>query len=232
MKLISHDLQDGGKLPNRHVFNGMGYDGDNISPHLMWDDVPAGTKSFVVTCYDPDAPTGSGWWHWVVANLPADTRVLPQGAVPVRRSCRKRPFRPAPILVRQATAARRRRRAKPTAISSPSTPWTSRKLRWMLRPAARWSALTSISIPSPAPPSPPCSVNLPRIAACALSGYPRRHLFFGWRCAYPTYTTPTPMLAQRRRAIAAGTEPLSCRAAADALPGLRCYCAVILPGGG
>ncbi|WP_411911080.1 hypothetical protein [Acinetobacter baumannii] len=51
MKLISHDLQDGGKLPNRHVFNGMGYDGDNISPHLMWDDVPAGTKSFVVTGY-------------------------------------------------------------------------------------------------------------------------------------------------------------------------------------
>ncbi|STV08595.1 ybhB [Klebsiella pneumoniae] len=112
MKLISHDLQDGGKLPNRHVFNGMGYDGDNISPHLMWDDVPAGTKSFVVTCYDPDAPTGSGWWHWVVANLPADTRVCRKGPVPVRRSCRKRPFRPAPILVRQATAARRRRRAK------------------------------------------------------------------------------------------------------------------------
>ncbi|VDZ69043.1 UPF0098 protein ybhB (plasmid) [Klebsiella aerogenes] len=44
MKLTSHDLQDGGKLPNRHVFNGMGYDGDNLSPHLMWDDVPAGTK--------------------------------------------------------------------------------------------------------------------------------------------------------------------------------------------
>ena len=72
MKLISHDLQDGEKLPNRHVFNGMGYDGDNISPHLAWDEVPAGTKSFVVTCFDPDAPTGSGWWHWLVANLPAD----------------------------------------------------------------------------------------------------------------------------------------------------------------
>ena len=80
MKLISHDLQDGEKPPNRHVFNGTGYDGDNISPHLAWDDVPAGTKSFVVTCFDPDAPTGSGWWHWVVANLPADTRVLPQGS--------------------------------------------------------------------------------------------------------------------------------------------------------
>ncbi len=79
MKLISNDLRDGDKLPHRHVFNGMGYDGDNISPHLAWDDVPAGTKSFVVTCFDPDAPTGSGWWHWVVVNLPADTRVLPQG---------------------------------------------------------------------------------------------------------------------------------------------------------
>ncbi|HCA0810278.1 TPA: YbhB/YbcL family Raf kinase inhibitor-like protein, partial [Raoultella ornithinolytica] len=80
MNLISHDLQDGGKLPHRHVFNGMGYDGDNISPHLAWDEVPDGTKSFVVTCYDPDAPTGSGWWHWLVANLPAETRELPQGA--------------------------------------------------------------------------------------------------------------------------------------------------------
>ncbi len=76
----TQDLRDGEKLPERHVFNGMGYQGDNLSPHLAWDDVPAGTKSFVVTCYDPDAPTGSGWWHWIVANLPADTRVLPQGA--------------------------------------------------------------------------------------------------------------------------------------------------------
>ena len=80
MKLVSQDFNDGDKLPWRQVLNGMGYDGDNISPHLAWDDVPTGTKSFVVTCYDPDAPTGSGWWHWVVINLPADTRVLPQGA--------------------------------------------------------------------------------------------------------------------------------------------------------
>ena len=80
MKLLSHNFRDGEKLPLRHVFNGMGYEGDNISPHLTWDEVPTGTKSFVVTCYDPDAPTGSGWWHWIVANLPAETRVLPQGA--------------------------------------------------------------------------------------------------------------------------------------------------------
>lgn len=80
MRIFSHDLTHGEKMPERHVFNGMGYQGDNISPHLAWDDVPAGTKSFVVTCFDPDAPTGSGWWHWGVANIPANVTVLPQGA--------------------------------------------------------------------------------------------------------------------------------------------------------
>lgn len=80
MNLISNDFQDGDTLPARHVFNGMGYQGENISPHLAWDTIPDGTKSFVVTCYDPDAPTGSGWWHWVVANLPATTRSLTQGS--------------------------------------------------------------------------------------------------------------------------------------------------------
>lgn len=80
MRLFSQDFNDGDKMPERHVFNGMGYQGDNLSPHLAWDEMPEGTKSFVVTCYDPDAPTGSGWWHWVVANIPADVTVLPQGA--------------------------------------------------------------------------------------------------------------------------------------------------------
>lgn len=80
MRVFSQDFNDGDKMPERHVFNGMGYTGDNLSPHLAWEDAPEGTKSFVVTCYDPDAPTGSGWWHWVVANLPADVTELPQGA--------------------------------------------------------------------------------------------------------------------------------------------------------
>jgi len=80
MKLFSKNFNDGDKLPERQVLNAMGYEGENLSPHLAWDEVPAGTKSFVVTCYDPDAPTGSGWWHWVVVNLPADTRELPEGA--------------------------------------------------------------------------------------------------------------------------------------------------------
>ncbi|MDH0052449.1 kinase inhibitor [Pantoea ananatis] len=80
MRVCSQDLHDGDKMPEKHVFNGMGYQGDNLSPHLAWEDAPEGTKSFVITCFDPDAPTGSGWWHWVVANIPAETTSLPQGA--------------------------------------------------------------------------------------------------------------------------------------------------------
>ncbi|WP_029569812.1 kinase inhibitor [Pantoea ananatis] len=80
MRVYSQDLHDGEKMPEKHVFNGMGYQGDNLSPHLAWEDAPEGTKSFVITCFDPDAPTGSGWWHWVVANIPAETTSLPQGA--------------------------------------------------------------------------------------------------------------------------------------------------------
>ncbi|MEB6335834.1 kinase inhibitor [Serratia rhizosphaerae] len=79
-RLYSNDLQDGATMPEAQVFNGMGYQGENLSPHLAWSGAPAGSKSFVVTLFDPDAPTGSGWWHWVVANIPADVNELPTGA--------------------------------------------------------------------------------------------------------------------------------------------------------
>jgi phosphatidylethanolamine-binding protein (PEBP) family uncharacterized protein len=152
------------KLPNRHVFNGMGYDGDNISPHLAWDDVPAGTKSFVVTCFDPDAPTGSGWWHWLVANLPADTRVLPQGAGSGQAELPEEAIQTRTDFGQAGYGGAAPPKAKPIAISLPSTRWTSKKLMSMRAQAARWSALTSISTASAARRLPPCLVN-PRMAA-------------------------------------------------------------------
>lgn len=79
-RLLSADLSAGGRLPEAQVLDGFGYHGGNRSPHLRWENAPAGAKSFVVTLYDPDAPTGSGWWHWVLIDLPADARELSAGA--------------------------------------------------------------------------------------------------------------------------------------------------------
>ncbi|WP_038497965.1 YbhB/YbcL family Raf kinase inhibitor-like protein [Janthinobacterium agaricidamnosum] len=77
----STDMAEGQPLSRHQVFKGFGCDGDNIAPQLSWSGAPAGTKSFAVTAYDPDAPTGSGWWHWTVVNLPANTSSLPSGGV-------------------------------------------------------------------------------------------------------------------------------------------------------
>jgi Raf kinase inhibitor-like YbhB/YbcL family protein len=80
MKLTSPQIKHGAKIANEQVFKGFGCTGDNVSPALSWSGAPKGTKSFAVTMYDPDAPTGSGWWHWVVFNIPAGTTSLPKGA--------------------------------------------------------------------------------------------------------------------------------------------------------
>jgi len=78
-ELRSTDVSDGGRLGNAHVYSGFGCSGDNLSPALSWTRAPAGTRSFALTVYDPDAPTGSGWWHWIVYDLPASTTSLPRG---------------------------------------------------------------------------------------------------------------------------------------------------------
>ncbi len=76
----SPDLNSKGRIALTHVYNGMGCSGQNLSPALQWSNAPAGTKSFAVTMYDPDAPTGSGWWHWIIYNIPATTTSLADGA--------------------------------------------------------------------------------------------------------------------------------------------------------
>ncbi len=94
--LTSPDIKAGGTIDKKFEFNGFGCSGENKSPALKWSGAPKDAKSFAVTMYDPDAPTGSGWWHWSVINIPATTTELPanagaagganlpKGAMPVR----------------------------------------------------------------------------------------------------------------------------------------------------
>lgn len=78
--LSSETVPAGSKLTEAQVYSGFGCTGKNISPDLTWTPGPEGTKSYAVMVYDPDAPTGSGWWHWVVYNIPADVTELKTGA--------------------------------------------------------------------------------------------------------------------------------------------------------
>lgn len=98
-EVSSNEVSDGAPLPARHSLSG----GD-ASPHLSWSGAPAGTRSYAVTCFDPDAPTPSGFWHWVAVNLPANTSELatnagreggsglPKGAFQVRNDYGKRAY--------------------------------------------------------------------------------------------------------------------------------------------
>jgi Raf kinase inhibitor-like YbhB/YbcL family protein len=78
-ELTSQSITDGQTLGNDQVSGMMGAGGSDISPQLSWSGFPEETRSFAVTVYDPDAPTGSGFWHWAVANLPATVTSLPAG---------------------------------------------------------------------------------------------------------------------------------------------------------
>ena len=76
----SKEIQHKGRIQTAQVFSGFGCTGANQSPSLTWKNPPKGTKSFALFAYDPDAPTGSGWWHWVVYNIPKKVFLLPTDA--------------------------------------------------------------------------------------------------------------------------------------------------------
>jgi Raf kinase inhibitor-like YbhB/YbcL family protein len=80
LKLKSSELNQGKRLGMEQVFSGFGCTGKNISPALRWEGAPKNTKSWAVTVYDPDAPTGSGWWHWIIFNIPAKITSLSKNA--------------------------------------------------------------------------------------------------------------------------------------------------------
>jgi Raf kinase inhibitor-like YbhB/YbcL family protein len=78
LTVTSQSITEGAPIGMEHVFTGCG--GKNVSPQLSWSGQPAGTKSFAITCFDPDAPTGSGYWHWIVFDIPAKIVSLEAGA--------------------------------------------------------------------------------------------------------------------------------------------------------
>ena len=80
LNLTSSDISHGDFMPKAQEFIGFGCDGKDLSPQLSWSGAPEGTKSFALTMYDPDAPTGSGWWHWQIINIPTQVTQLPTGA--------------------------------------------------------------------------------------------------------------------------------------------------------
>lgn len=78
MEITSAGIPANSDIDLRFAEPGVG--GDNVSPALAWSGAPEGTRSYAVTCFDPDAPTGSGWWHWVVTDIPAEVTFLEEGA--------------------------------------------------------------------------------------------------------------------------------------------------------
>lgn len=78
--LKSNDIYNGQYMNKAHEFNGFGCTGDNISPQLSWSGAPNGTAAYAILVHDADAPTGSGWWHWQVVNIPNTINNLSAGA--------------------------------------------------------------------------------------------------------------------------------------------------------
>lgn len=110
MTISVPDFSSGRTVPMANVLNLFGCTGQNQSPAISWSGEPRGTQSFAVTVFDPDAPTGSGWWHWTVFDIPANVHSLPAGAGDQGATTLPAvPFKAAPTLVFRITAGRARR---------------------------------------------------------------------------------------------------------------------------
>lgn len=151
--VTSASFQDGATMTDAQAFDSWGMDGDNVSPQLSWSGAPAGTRGYAVTCFDPDAPTPSGFWHWLLVGLPADCtelaedagaehgRTLPEGAFMMANDYGLKAFGGAArrrATVRTVTCSRctrwtpttsastTRRAVRPRASPSARTPWPAR----------------------------------------------------------------------------------------------------------
>ena len=112
--VTSNSFKDGDYLSKDFVLSadfGFGCAGGNTSPHLRWSGAPAGTKSFAITCYDPDAPTGSGFWHWLIVNIPPNVTELEAGAGSAGGKMPAGALQTAPISARPAMVGHARPRA-------------------------------------------------------------------------------------------------------------------------